>query len=153
MKRIFLLALISIALSACAVDGKPNKSPIKSSNCNAEKGYTATQFKYHDGNEKGNDKQLLRMKRYSVITADSEFRIKLITSGDAENSLVTVTGKSGKDKNNNPLSFSWLNTSGHEKDSPLIICAPTSVPEGAEYKFDVHVEGIGTLDPRAHVEN
>ena len=55
--------------------------------------------------------------------------------------------------------FGWLKGEGSNADTaalpdPIEICLPdaSEVPEG-DYKFDLKVHGLGTLDPHVVVEN
>ena len=64
---------------------------------------------------------------------------------------MTITGKSGTDSNGNPVPSTWLNVSGRYNDTKILVVCVPNIAVGAEYKFDVTVENIGTLDPRVKV--
>ncbi|MCP5091764.1 MAG: hypothetical protein GY949_12650, partial [Gammaproteobacteria bacterium] len=70
----------------------------------------------------------------------------------SEDALIETTGKSGWLPDGNSTPFDWLNGEGKAADKTMILCVP-DVPAGTIYKFDVEVGGIGSIDPRVHVED
>jgi hypothetical protein len=77
-------------------------------------------------------------------------RFRLEAGPGFEDKIVTITGKSGPSGSD----VSWINASGSESSWPnrrQDICIEPSVVVGV-YKYDVQVQDVGTLDPRADVE-
>ena len=81
--------------------------------------------------------------------------LKKVWPGDAINYLVTgpdtrdftATGISG------PGSVSWLSKTGSGGDGGVsnIVCVPDEQEPG-EYKYDIEIVGVGTLDPKVQVQ-
>jgi hypothetical protein len=103
------------------------------------------------------------MKWKSHVGRDTEFRIVLKPKRGFEEKKVKIVGKWGKlppppASTGKPTSPDWLNIekSAEELENQgekaiLVLCVPSDVPVGTEYKFDVVIESIGSLDPRADV--
>jgi hypothetical protein len=77
-----------------------------------------------------------------------EFKLTPIGGAVRETAVVTIIGKRPPSKFPN-ASVSWLHALGRGKES-LVVCPDDDTPNG-EYKYEVSVEGVGTLDPRAEV--
>lgn len=95
----------------------------------------------------------IRMKWKTKVAKKSEFWIKLRPSSGFKDKLVTINGVEGELPGGAFTSPDWLDTSGRWNTQPerkFVLCVP-DVPIGTEYKFDVHIEDIGTLDPRVRV--
>jgi hypothetical protein len=151
MKKSFLLIAIAFALSGCVSNGEAIEVSITDSTCGSStKGKTDTKLKYK--------KDDISMKWKSYVGENTEFRIELKPKKGFEGNQVEIAGISGTLPGGDNTPFAWLNIKKSAKEfmdadkKPiLILCVPAEVPVGTEYKFDVHVEGIGKLDPRAAV--
>lgn len=150
MKKIFLLLLITAALAACTTTGKPVKGVIPDSKCgDAVRGRTDASVTY-----RVDDRFEISMKLNWDVGHDSEFRIKLKPKRGTHSAVVTTTGRSGTLPDGSSTPIAWMNKSGTAEtltDKTLILCVPKDVPVGTEYKFDINVAGIGTIDPRVRV--
>lgn len=86
----------------------------------------------------------------------AQFRIKLNPPrADSRDAIITTKGVSGTLPDSTSTPFAWLDGSGSYNSTAgdahsIILCAP-NVPSGTEYKFDITVGGIGTIDPRVAV--
>ena len=90
----------------------------------------------------------------TVVKSNSEFQIKLDPKQNSDDAVIETIGRIGELPDKSSTSFSWLNASGKAADFPnetIVLCVP-SVPSGTEYKFDVKIGGIGSIDPRVSVE-
>lgn len=156
MNRIILLLVATAALSACVNDGIPIKKPIASADTACEgnvRGRTDTRLTY--------DKDDIDMKWKSFVGRNAEFRILLKPKEGYKDKKVKIVGKWGElppPGSGNPTSPDWLNIEKSAKEledegkkAILVLCVPSDVPIGTRYKFDVVVESVGTLDPRADV--
>lgn len=91
---------------------------------------------------------------YSEVVAGAEFQIILETFGrdsaiisGLENRTVQIEGKSAGPEDD------WLNASGvYSVSDKIVICIPDTTP-GGDYDYLIHVDGVGTLDPRARIIN
>ena len=95
------------------------------------------------------------MKWKTKAKKKSEFWIKLRPSNDFKDKLVTIVGVDGRLPDGTFTSPNWLNIDGRWTTQPgkkFVLCVP-DVPAETEYKFDVIIEDIGTLDPRLEVTN
>ena len=153
MKKTFLLLTIAGALAVCTSPGMtraPTGAPTTSicgENLNPHKDATIT---YRTKNTFE-----VSMKLRHNVKKKSEFRIRLDPKQDSDDAVIETIGKSGELPDRNPTPFGWLNGKGKAADFPketMILCVPDGVPEGTVYKFDVEVGGIGSIDPRVHVE-
>jgi hypothetical protein len=153
MTRLFLLLLVSAALTACAFigkpyDGKPRKMEFDSPLCGEVKGYTVGYIVYGDSK--------MVMIPLSKVAAETVFVVGLKPLDGFEDAEVTVTGTSAK-------AIPWL-TGVTEKYEDLpkgrypkgafeVGCVPND-PVGTQYKFAVKIEKgdvTNLLDPRARV--
>ena len=153
MNKTFLLMTIAGALAVCTSPGMtrgPMGTPptsICGENLNPHKDATIT---YRTKN-----KFEVSMKLKHDVEKNSEFRIKLDWKQGSDDAVIETIGKSGWLPDGNPTPFDWLNGKGKAADFPketMILCVP-DVPAGTIYKFDVEVGGIGSIDPRVHVED
>jgi len=73
----------------------------------------------------------------------------LIPTGISEDGKVTITGTNGPEG----ADYSWLKGGNGEVRTRVssVVCLKDDTPPGS-YKYKVEVEGVGTLDPRADVE-
>lgn len=140
MRNALLLFVIATMLASCA-NGKPVRKPFNSSICSRPvDGFTQTKLKFGDAH--------LSMKAHSTVIPNSEFRLKIVADKGFQNKAVSIVPK-------NAASI-WLQTAGR----PLIAgvnvltaddCVPITAPIGTIYEFDIVVQDVGTLDPRAEV--
>jgi hypothetical protein len=149
MKRIFFLAVLTAALSACAVEGEPIRMEIMDSPCGpSTKGKTPASIIYRTENTFE-----LSTKLDWEVYENTEFRIELKPKPGSESALVQTIGVSGTLPGGASTPFNWLDGRGMASklpDQTLVLCVP-EVPAGTVYKFDIVVGGIGRLDPRIHV--
>jgi len=158
MNRTILLLLATAAVSACANDGMAIKKPIASMDTDCKvnvRGRTDTRLKY--------GKDDIDIKWKSHVGRNTEFRILLKPKPGYDDKKVKIVGKWGKlppppAGSGLPTSPDWLNIEKSAKElenegkkAILVLCVPSDVPVGTEYKFDVVIESMGTLDPRADV--
>lgn len=140
MKNILLLSGLTVFLVSCAAPSGPIIG------CGSGfSGHTETKLYYETDD--------IRMKWKTKAGKKTEFWIKLRPSNAFKPKLVTIVGVEGELPGGAFTSPAWLNTSGRWTTQPgkkFILCIP-DVPIGTEYKFDVVVEDIGTLDPRLEV--
>lgn len=140
MRNTLILAALAVALTACA-NGRPVKEPFTSTVCSRPvDGYTQTNLKFGDAH--------ISMKALSTVIPNSEFRLKIVADKGFGNKNVSIVPKNA--------ASSWLATapmrvSPGSKVLPAGDCVPVSAPIGTVYEFDVVVEDVGTLDPRAEV--
>jgi hypothetical protein len=155
MNKTFLLLTIAGALTVCTSPGMtraPVDTPptsICGDNVNVEDP-TDAKITYRTKN-----RFEVSMKLKHDVASNSEFRIELKPDKDSEDALIETIGKSGWLPDGNPTPFDWLNGKGKAADFPgnkMILCVPDGVPIGTVYKFDVEIGGIGSIDPRVHVD-
>ncbi len=158
MRSLLALVSVSVVLSACCTNGSFCEGQIASAACSGTvDGYTRTAIVYGDGT--------LVVVPVSMIEPNTEWRFYLEPTrlGGAmppANTTVTIIGqdpadppvKSGGDN-------TWINVSGEYGTAGrdrigryLAQCTPQTLVKGDEHKFDITVEGIGTLDPRGRVK-
>lgn len=140
MKRSLLLASLVALLASCATP------PGAVVSCGAGfSGHKETKL-YYEADD-------ISMKWKTQAGKKSEFWIKLRPSSAFRPKLVTIVGVDGRLPGGVFTSPAWLNTSGRWTTQPnrrFVLCIP-DVPVGTEYKFDVVIEDLGTLDPRLEV--
>ena len=150
MRRTFILLALVISLAGCVTTGKPVKDIVKNPTCPGDpKGHTRAEVSYRADN-----KFEVSMKLKWDAGENTEFRIKLKAHNGSETVTVKTIGVSGTLPGGASTPFAWLNGNGSEKGSPdseIVLCVPSNVPVGTEYKFDVDVAGIGKIDPRVEV--
>ena len=151
MKNIFLLLVIMPFIASCAINGFPQIGAYSTTTCGSVKGKTTTELKY--GKKRG--RPFMDIKWKSFVGENTAFRIKLKPKPKLyENKEVKIIGKWGKLPNGDPTPHAWMTSSGKAKDlsdSTIVLCVPSDVPVGTEYKFDVVIDDIGDMDPRAEV--
>jgi len=152
--------LVFLALSTGCVDGKFHKSDITGGPCAPAipTGYTYTGIAYGDSK--------MVVIPISRIRAGTEWRFYLLPIdslggatqfGDA---LVTIDGKPAPYTPPTPpanddwidVSKSYNNATVAGRSRYIALCVPTDVEEHQVWQYLVKIETIGTLDPRAHVE-
>jgi len=153
MNKTFLLLTIAGTLAVCTSSGMTHAetgtpaTSICGENVNMDDHTDAT-ITYRTKNI-----FLVSMKLKHKVASNSEFRIKLDPKQDSDDALIETIGKSGWDPDGNSTPFDWLNGKGKASDLPtMILCVPDGVPIGTVYKFDVEIGGIGSIDPRVHVD-
>lgn len=141
MKRIVFLLTIAALVSACSLNGKPQRKNFASTVCSRPvDGFTVTKIQYGAAH--------LSMKYDSEAIQNSEIRFELQPKKGFENATVTITGKNS--------ASNFLSSSGSKGLAPkgVIVasdCVDQSAPIGTIYEFDVEVAGVGKLDPRIEV--
>ncbi len=152
MKKIFLLLTVAGALAVCTSPGM-TRAPVDkptTSICGEDlKPRTDATITYRTKN-----KFMVTMDLKHTVKKNSEFRIKLDPKQDSDDAVIETIGKSGELPGGTLTSSAWLNGKGKAADFPnetMILCVP-DVLEGTIYKFDVEIGGIGSIDPRVHVE-
>jgi hypothetical protein len=143
MKVFIAVMVMPLLLAGCALEGKHSDSLKVMNLDDCEDGGTWVNVHYGDSELKVKPK--IDVKKGSGI----EFRLKPRKQKsdrvDYENATVTVKGKASEDGKND-----WIDVQGTaSKDGALAVCA--NVDTGG-YEYLVHVEGVGTLDPRVHVD-
>jgi len=133
MKRIIVIA-ITASLCACVTPGQfySTSSP---NQCNG-KGKVDLDVKYGDSK--------IDITPKIDIGQGGEIIVRLKADKGYENTKVIFDGKTGDDK--------WLDkemTAGNGKKQIWICVDPNQAP--GEYRFNVEVAGVGTIDPRAIV--
>lgn len=152
MKRIILLLLLPLALSACVSSGKPIRVAVANSTCaGTPKGHTPAELTYRLDN-----KLEMSMKLKWDAGENTEFRIKLKPKGSGTDNVLVETIAVSVDPP--PVGgvppIAWMNKQGTARnlpDSTLVLCVPAGVATGTVFKFDINVGGIGTIDPRVEV--
>jgi len=98
-----------------------------------------------------NKKTALEVKEKVEVKQNTALVFKLKPKGSNKNGVnyddvyVTVVGKTATDQ-------VWLNSKKAKGDDSLIAyCAP-SVDADTTYEYEVHVDGLGMLDPRVDVK-
>ncbi len=144
------------------IDGNYCKKTFHSDACNTQvNGYTHTAIAYGEGK--------LVVVPISTIRANTEWRFYLVPTelGGAMPSADTSIDIIGQDPAVPPVASGgnnqWINTAGDyataertrvftRKLRYIAQCTPEDLVEGDYHKFEITVDGIGMLDPRAHVE-
>ncbi len=114
------------------------------------RGYSVVHVKYGDSLLKVTKKTQVGKKNDQGVGA-IEFKLQPDQGEEKlskETAVVTIIGKSPPPDHPN-ASVSWLHALGRGTSS-LVVCPEDGTPEGV-YKYEVSVEGVGTLDPRAEV--
>ena len=155
MNKTFLLLTIAGTLAVCTSSGMTRAqedtpaTSICGENVNVEDP-TVADITYGTKN-----KFEVAMKLKHEVASNSEFRIKLKPKQGSDDALIETIGKSGWLPDGNSTPFDWLNGKGKASVLPeetMILCVPDGVPIGTVYKFDVEIGGIGSIDPRVHVD-
>lgn len=152
-KRITVL-VITILLAGC-VDGKFHKRSITGGPCGTVSGYTYTGIAYGDSK--------MVVIPVSKIRADTEWRFYLLPIDSLGGTTaygdktVKIDGKpppytppANDDWIDGEKSYDTATVSG--KSRYITVCVPSTVVKGQTWEYLVHVDTVGTLDPRGHVE-
>jgi len=133
MKKIIVIA-ISASLCACVTPGQ-FYSTNSTNQCNG-KGKVDLDVRYGDSK--------IDITPKIDVGQGGEIIVRLKADKGYENTKVTFHGKAANDD--------WLNkemTAGNGKKQIWICVDPNQAP--GEYRFNVTVDGVGTIDPRAIV--
>lgn len=141
MKRIFFVAALASFATGCV------QQPSLSSSCGGTSGEKAVNIKYGDSTIDVNPKAFGKKNK--------ELQFKLIVSNkntdtiDYRDVLVTVTGKDA--------ASSWISGSStyNKADNGGVFfggCLPDGAVDGTVYKYMVHVDKVGAIDPRVEVK-
>lgn len=138
-----LLAVAAVTLLAACADGVPRKEAFYSEACGAEViGYTRTALRYGDS--------YLETRAVSTVIPGTEFQIALRPRDGMRSDTVRVQG----DRDDTGARWISGSTEDQKSDGRTIFIPVGCVPEapvGTEFKFEIHVDGIGFLDPRARI--
>jgi len=160
-----LIILATIMTSGCATEGQFSASrefdlsPVTltaiSSVCDASGG-TSVKLDYGFTGSSKRAKKRIKIKGLVHVVPGEIFAIELVPRGNSEirpglniqDLDVTITGKDANSiwLKDGPESYNDTQSDGHR----LIICVPTNQAVG-EYYYDIEIEKIGKLDPRADV--
>jgi hypothetical protein len=156
MRRIMGALMIAFLFAGCA-DGKFHTRDITTGPCAPATGYTHTIVAYGDGK--------LVVIPISEIREDTEWRFYLAPldnlGGRTPPNNVSIKIK-GQNPAKPPVASGGTNTWIDVDESYdtatvagsnryLVVCTPENLVDEDEHKFEVTVEGIGTLDPRGRV--
>jgi len=148
--------MIAFLFAGCA-DGKFHKKNITTGPCAPASGYTHTVIAYGDGK--------MVVIPISEIREDSEWRFYLMPLNDlggrtlATNVDIEIKGQDPADP---PVASgalnTWIDVTGSYDTATvagrsryLVQCTPDVMVDGDEHKFEVIIDGVGTLDPRGRV--
>ena len=148
MRNLLLIGLMPLLLMACTSEGKYSK--FNSFDTKAECEDAGTWVKVHYGDSQLKVKPKVHLKKGWAWEFRLKPKIKATDPVDYNKMKVTIKGKA-KDPD-----ASWIDISGTFEDSggSLILCVdPEQDQELQTYEYYVNVEEVGTLDPRADVEN
>ena len=134
-------ALLTLALGACATPGQHSISARYSIECTA--GGTFVNVRY--GDSKLEVQPIANVHRGAAL----EFRLKpdRRESDEVNYETVKVSIRGAKEP-----PAEWIDVEGSYRSTggTLVVCVPEGVDKGTYY-YEVEVEGVGTLDPRADV--
>jgi hypothetical protein len=156
MRRTIGTLMIAFLFAGCA-DGKFHKKNITTGPCAPASGYTHTVIAYGDGK--------MVVIPISEIREDSEWRFYLMPLNDlggrtlATNVDIEIKGQDPADP---PVESgalnTWIDVTGSYDTATvagrsryLVQCTPDVMVDGDEHKFEVIIDGVGTLDPRGRV--
>jgi hypothetical protein len=156
MRRTIGTLMIAFLFAGCA-DGKFHKKNITTGPCAPASGYTHTVIAYGDGK--------MVVIPISEIREDSEWRFYLMPLNDlggrtlATNVDIEIKGQDPADP---PVASgalnTWIDVTGSYDTATvagrsryLVQCTPDVMVDGDEHKFEVIIDGVGTLDPRGRV--
>lgn len=153
------MPILVVAVIFAACDGTFRSRPFESTVCGGQvAGYTATIVAYADSS--------LIVIPLSKIHLNTEWRFVLVpkilgkslSGEDYKDKIVTIKGKRPED--------AWINTAGpsggaitgtfETADDNMLTACVNIAPEpalGTAYYYVVEVEDVGTLDPRADINN
>lgn len=140
MKNLSSLLLALFMFAGCATDGMPVRDN-NATTCENKGLVTRTNIQYGDSR--------LFVTPLSHIRRGYEWTFNLVPQqsngdpADYPDSEVIIKGDA---------SAPWLDLKGRNKENrTLTICVPANLDPESEFKFDVTVENVGYLDPRAKV--
>lgn len=148
MRKILITLVMSMLAVGCSSDGKFRKGTFASSVCGEQlNGFTMTAIHYGDSR--------LIVIPISKIEPSTEFRFLLVPKKRSATDIhdydkVNVAISSADDDAD--ASPDWLEVDGNLTDDGriLTLCVPATLGQ-SQYKYDVVVENVGRLDPRADV--
>ena len=149
MKKFFLALSFPMILSACVTAPTASVGVVT---CPENDRKKDVKVSYRSSN----DTFMVEMKTKSSAHPKQPFLIDLRPRSGSRDVLVTIKGVSGElPEQGGSTSVDWMNVSGSYNSTSadgnkIVLCVP-DVPAGTWYKFDVIVDGIGTIDPRLDV--
>jgi len=149
MKNLLIALFLAMLVSSCSSDGKFRKGIFTSTACSGQQssGFTMTAIHYGDSR--------LIVIPISAIEPNSEFRFLLVPKkrrdSDIHNFEKMDVAISSNDDDGD-AEPNWLQVNGnYDDDGPMLtLCVPATLSK-SQYKYDVVVENVGQLDPRADV--
>jgi hypothetical protein len=147
MRNLLLIGLIPLLLMACTSEGKYSKS--NTFDIKEECGDAGTWVRVHYGDSQLKVKPKVHLKKGSAWEFRLKPKIKATDPVDYNKMEVTILGKKSDPD------ASWIDISGtfEKSGGSLVLCVDPDQKEDLKtYEYFVHVEEIGTLDPRADVE-
>ena len=153
MNKLVVIVAILAGLAGCAT-GKLVKRNTPNGCCADCTGFSYTPVAYGDSR--------LKVLTETEIGQGSAWRLRLKPGEEFESARVTILPKDNGTSDECETAVSggtdWLKVSGsadksadRDRAPELEICVPLEVPIGCEYGYDVEVEGVGVIDPRARV--
>jgi hypothetical protein len=159
MRKIATVLVIAALSTGCA-DGKFQKSSITGGPCAPAipTGYTYTGIAYGDSK--------MAVIPVSQIRGGTEWRFYLLpidSLGGATqygNAMVTIDGKPPPPPQPTPpATDDWIDASGTYNTATvagrsryIALCVPNELVRGQDWRYEVTIDTVGTLDPRGHVE-
>ena len=149
MTRTILMLCSILVMAGCETEGAFINNSLDNS-CSS-KGYTFVFIHYGDGR--------LATKPVAKVRPGRELQYRLMPGPDSSlvdysDMLVTITGKAASGPfPAPPADDAWLDASGSfdSTGGEMKVCVPTN-PQGASYFYEITVENVGKIDPRADVE-
>lgn len=149
MTRTILLLCSILLMAGCETEGAFINSSLPNS-CSSS-GYTFVLIHYGDGR--------LATIPVANVRAGRELQYRLMPGPDSSlvdysNMLVTITGKAASGPfPAPPADNAWLNASNtfDITGGVMKVCVPAN-PLGTSYFYEITVENVGKIDPRADVE-
>jgi hypothetical protein len=149
MTRTILMLCGILLMAGCETEGAFINKNVPNT-CNS-KGFTFVLINYGDG--------MLSTKAIAKVRPGRELQYRLVPGRDSSlvdysAALVTITGKAASGPFPvPPADDAWLDASGSFDGTggEMKVCVPDN-PVGSSYYYEITVENVGKLDPRADVE-
>lgn len=140
MKRFIYLLAVVVLIAGCATPGKFHATNA-ANRCDGT-GRVKIEIKYGDSYIQVTPKANAKRRGEIIYELKPEQNPQSGINYDAV--LVTMSGKTPADE--------WLNAAGTKSGGDPYICVGQNQALG-DYDFSVNVAGVGTIDPRVHIEN
>ena len=149
MKNLLIALVLAVLVWGCSSDGNFRKGVFTSTACGGEEfsGFTMTAIHYGDSR--------IIVLPISAIEPNSEFRFLLVPKKRRDTDIHNFEKMDvsiSSDDDDGDAEPNWLQVNGnHDDDGPMLtLCVPATLSK-TQYKYDVVVENVGQLDPRADV--